>query len=140
MAVRPIRSRLGRGGPADRCPRRRLRHRPPAPARRRPSGGRGHGAVGPPRRRRNAPAPSGELTMPLPLPDLDTRRWSDFLEEARTLLPGAAPGWTDYNASDPGITILELVAWFVEQDMFRANRIPSASRHAFLALAGAPPH
>ena len=66
--------------------------------------------------------------MPLPLPDLDTRRWSDLVDQARALLPRSSPAWTDYNASDPGITILELLAYLVDQDLFRANRIPASTR------------
>jgi hypothetical protein len=60
--------------------------------------------------------------MPLPPLDLDTRTYADLVEEARSLIPRYAPQWTDYNASDPGITLLELFAWLVEQDIYRVNR------------------
>ncbi|HTO49826.1 MAG TPA: hypothetical protein VML91_19490 [Burkholderiales bacterium] len=33
------------------------------------------------------------------------------------------PGWTDHNASDPGITLLELLAWLADLAIFRADRI-----------------
>ena len=33
------------------------------------------------------------------------------------------PGWTDRNASDPGIMLLELLAWVAESAIFRVNRI-----------------
>ncbi|MFN0147230.1 MAG: baseplate J/gp47 family protein [Dehalococcoidia bacterium] len=76
--------------------------------------------------------------MPLPLPNLDTRHWHDLVDEGRALIPRYAPGWTDHNAHDPGITIMEMLAWQVEQEMYRANRIPDAHRRKFLALAGYP--
>jgi hypothetical protein len=77
--------------------------------------------------------------MPLPLPNLDTRRWLDLVDEGRALIPRYAPAWTDHNAHDPGITLMELLAWFVEQDVYRANRIPDHHRRKVLALAGFVP-
>lgn len=73
--------------------------------------------------------------MPLPLPDLDDRRWSDLVDEARSLIHRNAPAWTDYNLSDPGITVLDLLAWIAEADIFAIDRIPHAHRAQFLALA-----
>ena len=81
--------------------------------------------------------------MPLPLPNLDTRRWADLLEEGRALIPRHAPGWTDHNVHDPGIMLVELFAWLVEQDIYRLNRVTERHRRKFLSLAGfapAPPH
>jgi len=76
--------------------------------------------------------------MPLPLPNLDTRRWADLVEEGRALIPQYAPSWTDHNVHDPGITLMELLAWIVEQEMYRANRVTDRHRRKFLALAGFP--
>lgn len=77
--------------------------------------------------------------MPLPLPNLDTRRWNDLLDEGRALIPRYAPAWTDHNVHDPGITLMELLAWLVEQDVYRVNRVPERHRRKFLALAGFAP-
>lgn len=77
--------------------------------------------------------------MPLPLPDLDNRRWADLVEEGVALVPRYAPGWTDHNLHDPGITLIELFAWLIEQDMYRANRITDRARLKFLALVGYSP-
>src|SRR3954454_397692 len=74
--------------------------------------------------------------MPLPLPDLDTRSWADLVEEARAMIPRYAPRWTDHNVHDPGITLIELLAWLVEQDVYRLNRVPDTHRRKFLALMG----
>jgi hypothetical protein len=77
--------------------------------------------------------------MPLPLTDLDTRRWSDLVEEGRGLIPRYAPGWTDHNVHDPGITMIELLAWLVDHDIYRVNRIPERHYRKFLLLAGFGP-
>ncbi len=78
--------------------------------------------------------------MPLPLPSLDTRRWSDLVAEGRALIPRYAPTWTDHNVHDPGIMLMELFAWLSEQLVYRANRIPERHLRKFLALAGFTPH
>jgi hypothetical protein len=77
--------------------------------------------------------------MPLPLPNLDTRRWSDLADEGRALIPRFAPGWTDHNVHDPGVTLIELFAFLTESLLYRANRIPERHRRKFLALLGYPP-
>lgn len=33
------------------------------------------------------------------------------------------PGWTDHGASDPGIALLELLAWLADSAIFRTDRI-----------------
>jgi predicted phage baseplate assembly protein len=77
--------------------------------------------------------------VPLPLPDLDARRWADLVDEGRALVPLLAPGWDDHNASDPGITLMELLAWLVEHDLYRVNRVPERHRRKFLTLLGFAP-
>jgi hypothetical protein len=72
------------------------------------------------------------------LPDLDTRTWADLVDEGRSLIPTYAPGWTDHNIHDPGITLLELLGWLVELDVYRLNRVPDTHRRKFLSLAGFP--
>ena len=77
--------------------------------------------------------------MPLPLPNLDTRRWSDLVDEGRAILPRYSREWTDFNLHDPGIMLLELFAWLSEELMYRANRIPDRHLCKFLALCGYAP-
>ena len=62
--------------------------------------------------------------MPLPLPNLDDRRWQDLTQEAVALIPRYAPQWTDFNTHDPGITLLELFAWLSESLIYRLNLVP----------------
>jgi hypothetical protein len=77
--------------------------------------------------------------MTLPLPNLDTRRWADLVAEGRSLIPRYAPGWTDHNIHDPGITLMELFAWLTELAIYRTNCIPQNHRRKFLSLLGFPP-
>jgi len=77
--------------------------------------------------------------MPLPLPNLDDRRWSDLVEEGRALIPRYAPTWTDHNVHDPGITFMELFAWLTEMTVYRLDRVPETHRRRFLALIGYDP-
>ena len=77
--------------------------------------------------------------MALPLPNLDDRRWTDLVDEGRALIPRYAPGWTDHNIHDPGITLIELFAWLTEMTVYRLNRVPERHRRKFLALIGFSP-
>lgn len=70
------------------------------------------------------------------LPSLDTRTWEQLTKEARRELPRLDPKWTDYNVSDPGITMLEAFAWITETALYRADRTPQALQRSFLRLLG----
>lgn len=72
--------------------------------------------------------------MPIPLPSLDDRRWSDLVEEGRALIPFYGPEWTDHNYHCPGITFLELLAWITEMDVYQVNRVPERHVRKFLTL------
>jgi hypothetical protein len=43
-------------------------------------------------------------------PNLFDKRFDDLVEMGRSRLPSLAPEWTDYNAHDPGITLMDLLA------------------------------
>jgi predicted phage baseplate assembly protein len=77
--------------------------------------------------------------MFVPLPNLDDRRFTDLVDEGRALIPVYSAAWTDHNESDPGITIMELLAWIADGDLYRVNRVPEAHIRAFLALLGLAP-
>jgi predicted phage baseplate assembly protein len=74
--------------------------------------------------------------MPLPVPNLDDRRFQDILDEARRLIPRYCPEWTDHNLSDPGITLLELFSWMTDMMLYRLNRVPEKNYTRFLELMG----
>ena len=77
--------------------------------------------------------------MPVPLPNLDDRRWSDLVDEGRALIPLYARDWTDHNVHDPGIMLMELFAWIAEMDIYQLNRIPDLHKRKFLELVGVEP-
>jgi hypothetical protein len=74
--------------------------------------------------------------MPLPLTNLDTRRWTDLVDEGVSLIPRYAPAWTDQNIHDPGRTLIELFAWLTETNLYRLNQVPPRHRRKFLSLLG----
>ena len=75
--------------------------------------------------------------MPLPAPNLDDLRFQkDLVDEARRRIIGYCPEWTDYNLSDPGITLIELFAWMTEKIAYRLNRVPEKNYIKFLELLG----
>ncbi len=77
--------------------------------------------------------------MAFTLPNLDDRRWADFVDEARSLIPYYAPQWTNENPSDPGITLIELLAWVADMDVYEINRIPQSHLRKFLELIDLSP-
>jgi hypothetical protein len=74
----------------------------------------------------------------LKLPTLDDLRHADLMAEARALLPSLAPTWTDHNPSDPGIMLVELLAWLTEMVLYRVDQVPESSTWAFLRLLNGP--
>jgi hypothetical protein len=76
--------------------------------------------------------------MPLPLPNLDDRSYNDLLEEARALIPSLYPEWTDHNPTDPGIVLVELLAWLTEMVIYRVNQMPDSNYETFLRLLNGP--
>ncbi|MEW6733650.1 MAG: baseplate J/gp47 family protein [Acidobacteriota bacterium] len=76
--------------------------------------------------------------MPIELPNLDDRTYQELVEEARTLIPQYAPGWTNHNPSDPGITLIELFAYLTELLIYRLNRVSDANIRSFLRLLDTP--
>ncbi len=72
-------------------------------------------------------------------PNLFERRFSDLMEIGLAKLPSLAPEWTDHNAHDPGITLMELLAWTAEAQLFSLSRLRRDERLAFAALLGLTP-
>jgi len=72
--------------------------------------------------------------MALPVPDLDDRTYADLVQEGVDLIPRYARRWTNHNAADPGITFLELFAYFTEIYLYRLDRVSDASKAKFLKL------
>jgi predicted phage baseplate assembly protein len=70
---------------------------------------------------------------------LDDVRFQELVSEARTRIVRHSPDWTEHNVSDPGITLIELFAWFTEILIYRINRIPERLHLGLLELVGVRP-
>jgi hypothetical protein len=77
--------------------------------------------------------------MTLPHVRLDDRNWNELVAQARALIPSSAPGWTDHNAHDPGITLAELFAWLSEMLVYQLDRVSPALMRSFLRAMGSGP-
>lgn len=75
----------------------------------------------------------------LPRLPLDDRTYENIVQEARRGIPNRMPDWTDENAHDPGITMLELFAWLTEMQQYYLSRVPDRNRRKFLDLLGVSP-
>jgi hypothetical protein len=74
--------------------------------------------------------------MPLTVPSLDDRNYQQLLREALARIPVHNPEWTNFNDSDPGMTLVQLFAFLTESLLYRANQIPERNRRKFLTLLG----
>ncbi len=77
-----------------------------------------------------------EFLPKLPKSDLDDRTFKDLVDECILRIPRYCPEWTNYNPSDPGITLVELFAWLTDQMLLRFNQVPRRNYVAFLELLG----
>src|SRR5512145_2290153 len=78
--------------------------------------------------------------MSLPEPNLDDLRFQkDLVDEARRRIVRYCPEWTDYNISDPGITLIELFSYMTEMLVYRLNRVPEKNYLKFLEMMGLRP-
>jgi hypothetical protein len=76
--------------------------------------------------------------MPLTIPNLDDRKYQELLDEALARIPVHTPEWTNFNKSDPGVTLLEVFAFLTENLLYRSNQIPERNRLKFLKMIGVP--
>ena len=71
------------------------------------------------------------------VPVLDDVTFAQLVEEAKKRIPQYGTGWTDYNLSDPGITLIEMLAWLTEAQVFFLDQITDRDIRKFLKLLGA---
>ena len=72
----------------------------------------------------------------IPVPNLDDRTHKEIVEEAKRLIPQYCPEWTNFNPTDPGITLIELFSWMTEMVIYRLNKVTDKNYIAFLNLMG----
>lgn len=70
--------------------------------------------------------------MSFELPNLDTRSSADLQTALLRRIPQFTRLWTDYNDSDPGITLLQMLCWISESLLYQTNAIPIETEQNFL--------
>lgn len=77
--------------------------------------------------------------MPIQPPNLDDRTFKALVDEAKARIPTYTPEWTNFNDSDPGMTLVKLQAWLTETLLYRVNRLPDLAYVNFLNMIGTAP-
>jgi len=78
--------------------------------------------------------------MTLPSPKLDDLTWADMMAAIRRRIPAESDGaWTLHAPADPGVTLLELFAYLLEQRLYWLDQVPDALVVAVLGLLGLEP-
>jgi predicted phage baseplate assembly protein len=77
--------------------------------------------------------------MGLDVPQLDDRTFEELMTDLRKRIPVHSSTWTDHNESDPGITMLEVLAWVAESDIYRLDRVTDRHVRKYLRLLGVRP-
>jgi hypothetical protein len=78
--------------------------------------------------------------MTLPPLVLDDLTWETLTEAARRRIPAASGGvWTLHAPVDPGITVVELLAYQLEQLSYRLDQVPDDLVRGILGLLGVDP-
>lgn len=76
----------------------------------------------------------------LPPLSLDDLSYEDLRRMAERRIPAASGGrWTHHAPVDPGVTLLELFAFLLDQQIFVLDQMPDTLTHALLALLGEAP-
>jgi hypothetical protein len=71
---------------------------------------------------------------------LDTLNWDQVVTAIRTrIVPDSAGKWTLHAPVDPGITMIELFAWLLEQRIYWMSQVPDSLSFAALSLLGVAP-
>lgn len=69
-------------------------------------------------------------------PKLDDRSFEELYRELRLRSRIYTSEWTNFNDSDPGATLLQLVTWLSEMMLVRMNKIPRKNYVKFLKMLG----
>jgi len=69
-------------------------------------------------------------------PVIDDRRHADLVAEARTRIPRYVPEWTDVNDNEPGMAVVQVLAWLGELLIHRLGQVPKLNYLKFLELVG----
>lgn len=62
--------------------------------------------------------------------------WEQIVECAKERIPEICPYWTDFNVHDPGMALVELLAWLHEIQLFHMEQISDEHYKKYLKLLG----
>ena len=65
--------------------------------------------------------------MPLTPPAIDNRRFAQLVEDTLARAGVHTPEWTNFNQSDPGVTLVQLFSFLTENLLYRANLTPEGT-------------
>src|SRR5947209_7402463 len=75
-------------------------------------------------------------TMP---PPVQPESFSQIISEALVRIPVYNPEYTNYqNNTDPGVTMLQIFAFMMDNLSYLCNQVPDQNRRKFLSLLGIP--
>src|SRR5262245_6366779 len=74
--------------------------------------------------------------MPIQSPLLDDLRYDALVQRLVRRIPVYSPEWTDWNDSDPGVTLIQLFSYLAEQIGYRLNQVPEKNYIELLKLLG----
>ena len=77
--------------------------------------------------------------MSLEIPELDDTSYEELVDNAKQRIAARTDEWTDFNPHDPGITILELLAWLADTHIYETDQLTDAHRRKYLQLLGVEP-
>ena len=70
-------------------------------------------------------------------PSIQPQNYAQIISEALVRIPVHNPEYTNYqNNTDPGVTILQLFAFMVDNLSYLCNQVPDQNRLKFLSLLG----
>lgn len=73
------------------------------------------------------------------LTDIPDATFEELVEIGRSIIPTVAPAWTDHNVHDPGIMLMELLAWTAEAQTYALGHVRRDERYAYARLLGLKP-
>jgi len=72
----------------------------------------------------------------IPVPNLDDRDWQAIRDAMVAEIPALCPEWTDFNPSDPGVTLIEVFAVALEELLYRQNQVLRKHMLEYLNMIG----
>ena len=72
--------------------------------------------------------------MGLPVPVLDERSYKELRDELVRRIPVYSPEWTDFNESDPGVTLVELFTFLADSLLWQIDKRQRQRRRRRLAI------